>query len=67
MNSNAPIWVPVLVVLGTTIISIIGHLLYAVAFSTQSVIKIYNKFKSYFETALGVFFSYVGCKLLIDR
>jgi len=64
VDPSAPLWVSVSVVLGTTIISIFGHLVYAVAFSTMPVVETYNRFSRWFESVLGAFFTFASYRLL---
>jgi amino acid exporter len=66
VDPSAPLWVSVFVVLGTTIISISGHFVYAVAFSTMPVVMAYNRFRRWFESALGLFFTFASYRLLMS-
>jgi len=67
IKSDAPVWASVVLVLGISLLSVVGHLIYAFAFSTQTVVKIYVKARRWVETALGAFFCFAGLKLLTDR
>ncbi len=67
MHAGAPIWVSVVLVLGITLLSLAGHLLYAFAFSTSPVVALYVKARRWIESALGAFFCYAGAKLITDR
>jgi amino acid exporter len=55
------------IVIGTTILSVIGHLAYAVAFSTQRVVRAYQRARRWIDAALGVFFAFAGLKLLTSK
>lgn len=67
IQGGAPIWVSGVLVIGISLLSLICHLIYALAFSTQPVVSIYIKARSWVESALGAFFCFAGIKLLIDR
>ena len=67
IQGQAPIWANVALVLGISILSVVGHLIYAFAFSTQTVVIIYVKTRRWVEAALGAFFCFAGIKLLTDR
>lgn len=67
IQGEAPIWVSAALVIGISLLSLIGHLIYAFAFSTQSVVNIYVKGRRWVETAMGAFFCFAGLKLLTDR
>lgn len=64
---NAPWWVAALVVAGTSALSVVLHLLYALAFSTRSMVWIYCKLRRYIQAAIGAFFAFAGLRLLISR
>ncbi len=67
LSSTAPIWVAIAIVLGTTIFSVVIHLLYALAFSTPPMVRLYAKSRRWVQSALGVFFTFAGLKLLTSR
>lgn len=67
IQGQAPVWVSAVLVIGISMLSLIGHLIYAFAFSTQSVVTMYIRTRRWVETALGVFFCFAGLKLLTDR
>jgi amino acid exporter len=67
VQEGAPHWVVVAIVLGTTTLSIVGHLLYALAFSTQRMVSAYRRARRWIELALGSFFGFAGVKLLASR
>lgn len=67
MDGHAPIWVAALVVVGTSIISAMGHVIYAVAFSTSPVVAAYAKFRRWIEGVLGVYFCFASYKLVTYR
>jgi amino acid exporter len=56
-----------IIVVGTTILSVIGYVAYAVAFSTQHVVAFYSRARRGIDAALGLFFSFAGLKLLASR
>lgn len=64
---DAPIWVAGAIVTGATLLSVIMHGLYAVAFSTDFMVRIYSKARKYIQATLGVFFVGAGIKLLSGK
>ena len=67
LKTGAPVWVGMVIVLGTFALSLVIHIVYAVAFSTPLMIKIYGKARRYIQAALGGFFAFAGIKLLLSR
>ena len=67
MKPDAPFWVAAMIVAGTFTLSIICHVLYAVAFSTPVMVTLYGKARRYIQAALGAFFVFAGFKLLTSR
>jgi threonine/homoserine/homoserine lactone efflux protein len=52
---------------GPNILSVVGHIAYAVAFSTRRVVALYDRARRWIDAGLGVFFAFAGIKLLISR
>ncbi|EBA12320.1 LysE family translocator [Roseobacter sp. CCS2] len=67
LQNDAPFWVAAVIVVGTFILSIICHLLYALAFSTPVMVRIYGKARRVIQGILGTFFALAGLKLLTSR
>lgn len=67
LQEGAPLWVGAVIVLGTFALSIIIHLLYAVAFSTPVMVRIYGKARRGIQVVLGTFFALAGLRLLTSR
>lgn len=67
LQENAPWWVGFSVVIGTTILSIVIHCVYAVAFSTTTMVHLYSKGRRWIQGALGALFAFAGFKLLTSR
>jgi amino acid exporter len=67
LKDGAPIWVSTAIVLGTFLLSIIIHTIYAVAFSTPIMVRLYGKGRRTIQSVLGVFFAIAGLRLLINR
>lgn len=63
LDSTAPFWVGGIVVAGTGTISILGHLAYAVAFSTAPMVNGYRKAQRWIDGALGSFFTFASYKI----
>ena len=67
LHENAPIWVAFSIVLGTSILSVIIHCVYAVAFSTAVMVRLYAKARRWIQGVLGAFFTFAGIRLLTSR
>lgn len=67
LTAGAPLWVAFAVVAGTTIFSVVIHLLYALAFSTPPMVRFYSRARRWIQGTLGVFFTFAGVKLLTSR
>lgn len=67
VHVNSPTWVGVALVCGATALSISAHLLYAVAFSTKSMVALYSRARCGIEAFFGAFFCYLGFRLLTSR
>lgn len=67
LQEGAPLWVGAVIVLGTFALSVIIHLLYAVAFSTPVMVRIYGKARRGIQAVLGTFFALAGLRLLTSR
>lgn len=53
--------------IGTFLLSIVIHLLYAVAFSTPAMVRIYGHARPVIQGVLGTFFTIAGLRLLASR
>jgi threonine efflux protein len=67
LQDNAPLWVGFAIVAGTSVLSIVIHILYAVAFSTAVMVRLYSKARRAIQFTLGAFFTFAGIKLLTSR
>lgn len=67
MDGHAPMWVGASVVVGTAVLSALGHQVYALAFSTAPMVAAYRRARRCIEGALGVYFCFAGYKLLTYR
>lgn len=67
LQNDAPGWVGLVIVAGTTILSILIHLLYAIAFSTPVMMKFYLRSRRVIQAMLGTFFAFAGVRLLTAR
>lgn len=63
LRADAPLWVGAAIVGGTTLISLGGHLTYAIAFSTAPMVAAYRRARRIIETALGGFFCFASYRL----
>lgn len=64
LQTDAPAWVAIAIVVGTTFFSVTIHYAYAVAFSTAPMISLYGKARRVIQGALGMFFAFAGLRLL---
>ncbi|MEM8977469.1 MAG: LysE family transporter [Pseudomonadota bacterium] len=67
LKAGAPTWVAVVIVVGTTVFSLICHVLYALVFSTPPMVRIYARARRWVQATLGVLFAFAGLKLLTSR
>ncbi len=67
LQADPPWWVIAVIIAGTTFLSVVGHLLYALAFSTERIVLIYRRARRSIDLALGTFFCFAGIKLLTSR
>lgn len=67
LKQGAPLWVGAVIVIGTFVLSIAIHLLYALAFSTPIMVTLYSKARRGIQGVLGTFFAVAGIKLLTSR
>jgi threonine efflux protein len=64
LQEGAPYWVSAVIVLGTFTLSVVAHVLYAVAFSTPLMVRLYGRARRTIQFILGSFFAFAGSKLL---
>ena len=64
---EAPLWVGFAIVFGCFGLSIAVHLTYALVFSTPVMSSLYLRARRVIQATLGVFFTFVGLKLLLSR
>lgn len=67
LGADAPAWVGGILIASTAVMSIAGHLAYAVTFSTRPVMAFYRRTRRWIEGALGLFFSFAAFKLATYR
>jgi threonine/homoserine/homoserine lactone efflux protein len=67
LKDGAPLWVSAAIVLGTFLLSVVIHSLYAVAFSTPTMVRIYARARRGIQGVLGAFFAFAGLRMLINR
>ena len=67
LQEGAPFWVGAAIVIGTFIMSVAIHVLYAVAFSTPAMVRLYGKSRRVIQGVLGTFFAFAGIRLLTSR
>ncbi|MBN9443727.1 LysE family translocator [Bosea sp. (in: a-proteobacteria)] len=67
LPQSAPAYAAVVIVAGTTVLSVVGHVAYAVAFSNSMVVVAYGRARRWIDAALGMFFGLAGLKLLSGR
>ena len=67
LQPGAPLWVAFVIVAGTSLLSLLIHCLYALAFSTSAMLRLYGRARRGIQAALGAFFGFAGIKLLSSR
>ncbi len=67
LGANAPLWVGITLVVSATVMSLLGHLAYAVTFSTRPVVAFYRRARRWIEAALGLFFAFAAFKIATYR
>ncbi len=67
LQDGAPVWVVGLLVAGTTMLSLSIHSVYALAFSSTPMVRLYSKARRVIQATLGAFFALAGIKLLTLR
>ncbi len=67
LEQGAPTWVGLAIIIGTFLLSIAIHVIYAVAFSTAVMVRIYGKARRKIQFTLGMFFGFAGANLLISE
>lgn len=67
LQADAPLWVGLVIVVGTVLLSILIHCLYALVFSTRVMVGFYAKARRWIDGALGAFFGLAGLSLLTSR
>jgi len=67
LKEGAPFWVGAVIVLGTFMLSVAIHTLYALAFSTPVMVRLYGRARRVIQMVLGGFFAFAGIRLLLSR
>jgi threonine/homoserine/homoserine lactone efflux protein len=66
-HPDAPLWVGATIVIGAFTLSLLFHSIYAIAFSTPAMVRLYSKARRSIQGVLGTFFAFAGIKLLTSR
>ncbi|MEM8794595.1 MAG: LysE family translocator [Pseudomonadota bacterium] len=67
LTEGAPLWVGFAIVVGTAVLSAVIHYIYAVAFSTPFMVRIYSRARRWIQGVLGSFFAFAGITMLTNR
>jgi threonine/homoserine/homoserine lactone efflux protein len=67
LHQDAPLWVALSIVIGTSVLSVVIHCVYALAFSTPVMVRFYSKARRWIQATLGAFFELAGIRLLTSR
>jgi threonine/homoserine/homoserine lactone efflux protein len=67
LQKDAPLWVAASIVIGTSVLSVTLHSVYALAFSTPVMVRLYSKARRWINVTLGTFFTFAGIRLLTSR
>ncbi|MCG8695931.1 MAG: LysE family translocator [Minwuiales bacterium] len=64
VQASATLGPALAIVAGTTLIAVVVHAAYAVAFSTAPAVRAYAKIRRWVQGALGIFFAAAGLRLI---
>lgn len=67
LQPGAPWWAAGIIVVGTSVLSLAAHCLYAWAFSSPVAVRAYGRARRWVQSLLGAFFAFAGIKLLTSR
>ena len=67
MQPGAPAWIVAVLVAGLSLLSLLGHSIYALAFSTGPAQRAYLRARRWVQACLGLAFGYAGVSLLTSR
>ena len=67
LQPGAPIWVGIVIIGVASALSVLFYSLYAIAFSTTAMVRLYSKARRGIQITLGSFFAFAGFKLLTSR
>ena len=67
LKDDAPLWVGFSIVAGTSLLSVVIHCVYALAFSTRVMVRVYSRARRWIQATLGALFAVAGIKLLTSR
>ena len=65
LSDSSPGWVTLVIVAGTFLLSLVFHILYAIGFSTDVMVRFYARARRLIEATLGTFFGAAGLHLLL--
>jgi len=63
LGPEPPLWVGAALIVSATALSLLGHLAYALTFSTAPVVAFYRRARRWIEAGLGAFFSFAAYKI----
>lgn len=67
LGPDAPLWAGLTLIAATTALSLLGHLAYAITFSTRPVVAFYQRFRRWIDGTLGLFFTFAAYKIATYR
>ncbi len=67
MQNGAPLSVGIAIVVGTFLLSVLLHAVYALVFSAKPMVAGYLRARRWIQGALGCFFAFAGFRLLTSR
>lgn len=67
LGADAPLWVGIALIVSATAMSLLGHLAYAITFSTRPVVAFYQRARRWIDGALGLFFTFAAFKIATFR
>jgi threonine/homoserine/homoserine lactone efflux protein len=65
LDANAPDWMGLAIIAGTTLISSLVHMTYSALFSTQRIMNFYSLARRPIQACLGLFFAFASYTLVM--
>lgn len=67
LQPHAPVWVAGLIVVGTTVLSVLLHMIYALVFSSQPMVRLFASARRPNQLTMGALFTFAGIRMLTAK